>query len=130
MRRRAAVLALVAGGVSAVWAAPTELGPALQGAAARVLDEGAVYNIIDWDGGPLPPVYERSDQLPITLEDVRKLVAGKFSDTAIVNMLKAAAVRLRRLRRRPRGASRSRGVRDGCWRPFPCTPCPRTATST
>ena len=88
MRRCAAVLALVAGAVSAVSAAPTEPGPTLQGAAARVLDEGAVYNIIDWDGGPLPPIYERSDQLPITLEDLRKLVAGKFSDAAIVDMLK------------------------------------------
>ena len=70
---------------SAVLAAPQ--GPALEGAAANVLNESAVFNIVEWDGGVLPPLYERSAQLPLTNSDVRKLVAGKFGDDAITKML-------------------------------------------
>lgn len=49
--------------------------------------EGYVFNIVDWDGAQMPPVYERSDQLPLALEDVRKLSAGGFSDSAIIKMV-------------------------------------------
>ena len=60
-------------------------------AAERVtdpLEEGAIINIVDWDGGQLPKrYYERSDQLPMSLDDVRKLSANKFSTVAIVKML-------------------------------------------
>lgn len=59
----------------------------LAGASRQVLDQGYVYNIVDWEGGELPPVYERSAQLPLTLEDVRKLSAGSFSEAAILKML-------------------------------------------
>ncbi|MFH1567887.1 MAG: hypothetical protein ABIL09_07780 [Gemmatimonadota bacterium] len=78
----AALLAALAGGVAAQGAAT-----GLAGASRQVLDQGYVYNIVDWDGGDLPKVYERSAQLPLTLEDVRKLSAGKFGEAAIVKML-------------------------------------------
>ena len=55
--------------------------------AQNVLEDGHVFNIIDWDGGELPKLYERSDQLPLTLEDVRKLSANKFGADAIVKMI-------------------------------------------
>jgi hypothetical protein len=61
---------------------------AAAGKAADVLEDGYVFNIIDWDGGELPRLYERSDQLPLTMEDVRKLNASKFSSEAIVRMIR------------------------------------------
>ena len=61
-------------------------GPAY-GRAIDPLASGEIFNIIDWDGGELPRRYERSDQLPISLDDVRKLSASKFSSTAIIKML-------------------------------------------
>ncbi|MFA6108946.1 MAG: hypothetical protein WDA75_09255, partial [Candidatus Latescibacterota bacterium] len=51
------------------------------------LAEGQIYNIVDWEGGPLPRRYERSDQLPLTLEDVRRLSQSRFSGKSIVKML-------------------------------------------
>lgn len=74
------LIALAAGPAPAQRAAPA-------GAAPNVLEEGRVFNIIDWDGGPLPPLYERSDQLPLTLEDIRKLSAGGFDGSSIVKMI-------------------------------------------
>lgn len=61
-------------------------GPA-SGRAVDPLASGEIFNIIDWDGGELPRRYERSDQLPISLDDVRKLSANKFSNAAIIKML-------------------------------------------
>ena len=52
-----------------------------------LMEEGLVFNIVDWDGGQLPRRYERSDQLPMSLDDVRKLSANKFSTAAITKML-------------------------------------------
>ena len=47
-----------------------------------------VFNIVDWDGGKLPRrYYERSNQLPMSLADVSKLSANKFSTEAIVKMI-------------------------------------------
>ncbi|NKB69725.1 MAG: hypothetical protein GKR89_21860 [Candidatus Latescibacteria bacterium] len=63
----------------------TPAGPA--GGAANVLEEGHVFNIIDWDGGNLPQLYERSDQLPLKMADVAKLVDNGFSTEAIVKMI-------------------------------------------
>ena len=57
------------------------------GGPALGLFEGHVFNIVDWDGGALPRVYERTAQLPLTMADVRKLGAGEFGDAAIVKML-------------------------------------------
>ena len=31
---------------------------------------GIVVNLVEWDGGELPAVYERTDQLPFTREDL------------------------------------------------------------
>ena len=61
-------------------------GPA-SGRAVAPLASGEIFNIIDWDGGELPRRYERSDQLPISLDDVRRLSANKFSNAAIIKML-------------------------------------------
>ena len=57
------------------------------GRAADPLASGEIFNIIDWDGGELPQRYERSDQLPISLDDVRKLSVNKFSNAVIIKML-------------------------------------------
>ena len=62
-------------------------GTKLGGSAKRVIEDGYVFNIVDWDGGELPKLYERSDQLPVTLADVLKLSESKFSDEAIEKML-------------------------------------------
>ncbi len=51
------------------------------------LDRGQVFNIIDWDGGELPKRYERSQQLPMSLEDLTKLSESKFSEASIIKML-------------------------------------------
>ena len=54
---------------------------------ADPLARGQIVNIIDWDGGTLPKRYERSQQLPIALEDVKKLSASQFSEEAIIKIL-------------------------------------------
>ena len=54
---------------------------------ADPLARGQIVNIIDWDGGTLPKRYERSQQLPMALEDVKKLSASQFSEEAIIKML-------------------------------------------
>ena len=54
---------------------------------ADPLARGQIINIIDWDGGTLPKRYERSQQLPMALEDVKKLSASQFSEEAIIKML-------------------------------------------
>jgi len=62
--------------------------PAGAGSGVRdPLEEGQIFNIIDWDGGALPRRYERSAQLPMSLEDVRKLSQSKFSTSAIIKMI-------------------------------------------
>ncbi len=69
-------------------AAAQKATPAGGGSGSRqVLEEGYVFNIVDWDGGELPKLYERSEQLPLTLVDVRKLSANKFGTDAIVKMI-------------------------------------------
>ncbi len=57
------------------------------GWAADIPTRGAVVNIVTWDGRNLPPVYERSDQLPLTLEDVVNLSRNDFDDEAIRRMV-------------------------------------------
>ncbi|MDA0334190.1 MAG: hypothetical protein O2782_03390 [bacterium] len=53
----------------------------------RAMPAGAVFNIVDWEGGALPAVYERSGQLPLSLAEVVQLHEAKFSDDAITKML-------------------------------------------
>lgn len=86
MKRILAALALLA--LAALSAPAQQPAPASPGQVSRkVLDEGYLFNIVDWDGGQLPRLYERSDQLPLKLEEVRQLSASKFSDAAIIKML-------------------------------------------
>lgn len=51
------------------------------------LARGQIVNIVDWDGGALPKRYERSQQLPMRPDDVKKLSASQFSEGAIIKML-------------------------------------------
>ena len=53
----------------------------------RAMPAGAVFNIVDWEGGPLPPLYERSAQLPLSLDGVVELHEAEFSDDAIIKTL-------------------------------------------
>lgn len=48
---------------------------------------GEVINIVEWDGGELPQVYERSEQLPFTQTDVTRLVASGFETEQIAQMI-------------------------------------------
>ena len=68
-------------------AAAQQLSPVGTREGVNPLESGYVFNIVDWDGGKVPRLYERSDQLPISLNDVRKLSANKFSNAAIIKML-------------------------------------------
>ena len=44
-------------------------------------------NVIEWDGGDLPPVYERSDQLPLSLDDVAALGRAGFPASQVIRMV-------------------------------------------
>lgn len=44
-------------------------------------------NLIQWDANQLPRIYERSDQLPLTDEEVAKLSKAGFSAPQLVKML-------------------------------------------
>ena len=55
--------------------------------AADVPTRGSVVNIVEWDGGQLPPVYERSSQLPLTMEDIIQLSRSDFSPGAVARMI-------------------------------------------
>ncbi len=59
-----------------------------EGQAADIPTRGAVINIVTWDGKNLPPIYERSDQLPLDLEDVINLSRNDFDDEAISRMVR------------------------------------------
>ena len=74
---------LVLLGVASVSAQLAEMGAT----GGRAMPAGAVFNIVDWEGGALPPLYERSDQLPLTLDDVVQLHKADFSDAAVAKML-------------------------------------------
>lgn len=83
-----AVLALAAGMLSMSPVAGQRSSPASTASGAPdPLREGHIYNVVDWDGGELPRRYERSDQLPMSLRDVRNLSQSKFSEEAIIKML-------------------------------------------
>ena len=44
-------------------------------------------NILQWDTNQLPRVYERSDQLPLTDEEIQKLVRAGFDTQSVVKMI-------------------------------------------
>ncbi len=48
---------------------------------------GATINIIQWDANSLPKVYERSDQLPLTDEEVASLAQEGFAPEDVVKMI-------------------------------------------
>ena len=75
----AALVLLAAGAAPAQKASPAGGG--------RTLPPGYVFNIVDWEGGALPPLYERSDQLPMSLHDIVSLTEAKFSEEMILKML-------------------------------------------
>ena len=80
-----AVAAALALGAGPVMAQSSTGG--LAGASRGVLEAGYVFNIVDWDGGDLPRVYERSEQLPLTLDGIRTLSASGFADSTIAKMV-------------------------------------------
>ncbi|RYZ41088.1 MAG: hypothetical protein EOO71_13455 [Myxococcaceae bacterium] len=45
------------------------------------------YNIINWDPNQLPRIYERSDQLPLTDEELTKLSQAGFEPAQLVKMI-------------------------------------------
>ncbi|MBF5044333.1 hypothetical protein FGE12_18185 [Aggregicoccus sp. 17bor-14] len=47
----------------------------------------ATINIVQWDANALPPIYERSDQLPLTDEEVAKLSRAGFGVPQLVKMI-------------------------------------------
>jgi hypothetical protein len=47
----------------------------------------ATVNIVQWDSNNLPKIYERSDQLPLTDEEVAKLSKAGFSSAQLVKMI-------------------------------------------
>lgn len=49
--------------------------------------ETQTINIIQWDSNALPKVYQRSDQLPLTTEDIAKLSKAGFDAPRIVKMI-------------------------------------------
>lgn len=53
--------------------------------AAELLNKAV--NIIEWDGRDLPDVYQRSQQLPLGLEDIKSLSSKEFKDATIIKML-------------------------------------------
>ncbi len=46
-----------------------------------------VVNIVEWDGGRLPPVYERSSQLPLDRDDLIHMNKNGFEPGRIVRMI-------------------------------------------
>lgn len=48
---------------------------------------GKVINLIEWDGGALPAIYERSEQPPFTRDDLFRLVLSDFEPDVITQMI-------------------------------------------
>jgi len=69
------------------WATQLQAQKSTPAGGVDPLERGKIVNIVDWDGGQLPQRYQRSQQLPLSLMDIKKLSANKFSDTAIIKML-------------------------------------------
>jgi hypothetical protein len=49
--------------------------------------EVQTLNLIEWNSNQLPPIYERSDQLPLTDEEVAKLSKAGFTAPQLVKMI-------------------------------------------
>src|SRR4051794_5399877 len=86
-------LSLAAGPVVAPTVGPIS-GPAMSDARGNpvllpTFPAGAqqTVNIVNWDSNHLPRVYERSDQLPLTDEEVAKLAKAGFDSMQMVKMI-------------------------------------------
>jgi len=73
-----AAVALLVGGSAWAQRATTSVG---------TVPSGYVFNIVDWDGGQLPPLYERSQQLPMSLDDIIELTEAGFADSMVAKMV-------------------------------------------
>ena len=73
--------------ISVLTALLAAVGVCDTGHAADVPTRGPVVNIVKWDGGDLPRVYERSEQLPLTREDILNLAGNGFSPEEVVAMV-------------------------------------------
>jgi hypothetical protein len=49
--------------------------------------ETSTINILHWDSNQLPRIYQRSDQLPLTDDEVAKLAQGGFDTAQLVKMI-------------------------------------------
>ena len=49
--------------------------------------QGQTINLVSWTGNPLPKIYERSDQLPLTDDEIEKLTKAGFSSAQLVKMI-------------------------------------------
>ena len=49
--------------------------------------QSQTINIVNWDANSLPKLYERSDQLPLTNDDVAKMSAAGFDTAQLVKMI-------------------------------------------
>ncbi len=72
---------------AAAQAAPKAGAPARPGVNVGSGEQVQTINIVSWDANDLPRVFERSEQLPLTTEEVLKLSEARFSPTQLVRML-------------------------------------------
>jgi hypothetical protein len=81
--------ALVALALLASQPLPTTAAAPRSGVAdlAFPLGDTPTVNIIEWDANTLPPIYERSAQLPLSEEEVEKLLRAGFGTGQMVKML-------------------------------------------
>jgi len=60
---------------------------AVEAKSADLPTPGPVVNIVEWDGNELPPVYERSDQLPVEQADLIRLAENGFTPEQLAQMI-------------------------------------------
>src|SRR5688500_427633 len=69
---------------------PAPAGGKVRAGAVPVLPfpgQTTTLNIIEWDSNTLPKVYERSDQLPLSDEEVAKMSKAGFDSAQLVKMI-------------------------------------------
>jgi len=81
MNTSSVLMTLLAAGLFAV---PSET-PASTGKEAL---RSQVIHIVDWEGSRLPPIYERSDQRPLSRDDIVALSSNGFKAEEIVRMIR------------------------------------------
>lgn len=63
------------------------VGISARAVAAELPTGGHIVNIVEWDGAQLPPVYERSDQLPLSEAEILALKDGGFSADQLATLV-------------------------------------------